>query len=153
MSGFPSGYFYIKSRKYGNCVLDVCENSKKPGARVILWKQKLGDEAHNQLWKHDNGFLINKNSGLVLDIAGGKLKPVAGLCQYTRKTVKDAHNQRFMFDRGFLLPLHDKSNLVVDIRGDTDKDGTEIILYEKKPFDNLNQMFLLEPEHEEFHHP
>ncbi|KAL1918130.1 uncharacterized protein VTP21DRAFT_3396 [Calcarisporiella thermophila] len=150
-NNFPSGYFYIKSRKYGR-VLDVFDRSKEPGAKVILWTQKLGDDRHNQLWSYEDGFLVNKHSGLVLDVAGGNLKSVAGLCQYTRKHANDAKNQRFAFQDGFIFPVESPS-LVVDIRGDADKDGAQIILYEKKQYDNLNQLFMLEPEREEFRAP
>ncbi|RUS19178.1 hypothetical protein BC937DRAFT_87893 [Endogone sp. FLAS-F59071] len=68
---FPEGYFFIKSHKNG-MVLDVEEASKQHfnvdlrlqiNARVIVWPQKFRDNA-NQLWSHDNGFIINKCSGL-----------------------------------------------------------------------------------------
>ncbi|KAL1916749.1 uncharacterized protein VTP21DRAFT_5453 [Calcarisporiella thermophila] len=146
MSGFPQGYFYLKSRKYGK-VIDIQDGSASAGAKLVLWDQKFGPEADNQLWRYDNGYLENKRSRHVLDVAGGDLKAVAQLCQYTRKNISDAKNQLWEYHNGFVFPkvLADES-LVIDIRGDEDKPGTQIILYKKKSSDALNQLWFCEPE-------
>jgi hypothetical protein len=36
----------------------------KQAAKVIVWPRKNGNESNNQLWMYDQGFIINKNSGL-----------------------------------------------------------------------------------------
>lgn len=66
---FPEGYFFIKSQKHG-LVITVLE-TEKLAAQVIA--TTLDNVNYNrQLWKHENGFLINKASNLVLDVRGGK---------------------------------------------------------------------------------
>lgn len=67
---FPDGYFFIKNQKHG-LVVTVLE-SEKLAAQVIA--TDLDTEHYNrQLWKHNDGFLINKASNLVLDVRGGKI--------------------------------------------------------------------------------
>ncbi|KAL1920035.1 uncharacterized protein VTP21DRAFT_1181 [Calcarisporiella thermophila] len=140
---FPQGYFFIKSIKTGK-VLDVDDASLKPGAKVVLYHIKTFHSNDNQLWFYENGFIINKKSNLVLDVAGGHLKEVAHLCQYQRKLGQDTSNQVFDFSNGFIYPRANPE-LVLDIRGDKDKDGAEVILYKRKQTDNQNQLWELVP--------
>ncbi|RUP52381.1 hypothetical protein BC936DRAFT_145226 [Jimgerdemannia flammicorona] len=65
--------------------------------------------------------------------------------QSRRKFIEDAQLQRWQFcEEGFFYPLHD-SNLVLDIRGDSDVKGTSILLYRRKETDNDNQLWKIEP--------
>lgn len=65
---FPDGYFFIKNQKHG-LVITVLETDKL-AAKVVA--TQLDTENYNrQMWKHNDGFLINKASDLVLDIRGG----------------------------------------------------------------------------------
>ncbi|RUP49302.1 ricin B lectin domain-containing protein, partial [Jimgerdemannia flammicorona] len=134
---FPHGYFYIKSKKNG-MVLDVEEASVRPNARVIVWPQKFRDNS-NQLWSYDEGFLVNKNSGL------GMLQSDRQIVQSKRKFTAEAQNQLWHYcEEGFFYPL-EHSNLVLDIRGDSDKPGATILLYQRKDADNKNQLWTIEP--------
>ncbi|KAI9287234.1 ricin B lectin domain-containing protein [Umbelopsis sp. AD052] len=140
-SNFPQGYFYIKSRQNG-FVLDVFDGGMSNDTQIIVYPQKHND-ASNQLWSNDNGFLINKKSGLVLDIRGGELTGDKPIIQYARKMTL-AHNQRWGYHDGFIHVLADP-RLVLDIRGGISKEGSPIILYERKHQNNANQQWVLEP--------
>ncbi|KAL1924434.1 uncharacterized protein VTP21DRAFT_4088 [Calcarisporiella thermophila] len=143
MSGFPQGYFFIKSIKTGK-VLDVEGASNKPGEDVVLYHIHKLRSVDNQLWFYENGYIINKKSNLCLDVKGGHLKEVAKIIQYQRKLGQEASNQIWEFQNGFIFPRANP-DLVLDIRGDKDKDDAEIILYKRKQTDNHNQLWELVP--------
>ncbi|RUS19179.1 hypothetical protein BC937DRAFT_87894 [Endogone sp. FLAS-F59071] len=65
--------------------------------------------------------------------------------QYKRKIAEDAHNQRWSYREDGSLHLLADPNLVLDIRGDSDKEGSRIILYTRKATENLNQLWEIEP--------
>ncbi|CAO3676681.1 unnamed protein product [Umbelopsis vinacea] len=136
---FPPGWFYIQSRCDHKMVLDVEWDSLKTSARIVAWprKEKLNN---NQLWSYDQGFLINKNSGLVLDIIGGALQNDRQLIQQKRKMIEGSNDQRWFYrEDGYLYPRNDP-NL-----GNSDKPGAQILLYNRKYEDNLNQLWDLIP--------
>ncbi|KAG0169662.1 hypothetical protein DFQ30_003331 [Apophysomyces sp. BC1015] len=132
MTGFPVGkYFFIKSLK-NDSVLDIYDGETTAGAKLIIWPQKeTGND--NQLWRYDNGFLTNKNSTM------GNLKSDTQIVQYDRKTTT-TYNQRWGYRDGFVYVLADP-RLVLDIKGDNDKEGTSVILYARKDKDNENQQW------------
>ncbi|KAG2230468.1 hypothetical protein INT48_003016 [Thamnidium elegans] len=121
MSGFPQNqYFYIKSRN-SDSVMDVYMGETTVDSNVIIWPKKDTDDNDNQLWRSEDGFLINKKSNL------GK-----------------AHNQRFGYRDGFIYCLADP-RLVLDIKGGGSKEGTKVILYKRKETDFENQQWDLIP--------
>ncbi|KAI9031551.1 ricin B lectin domain-containing protein [Phycomyces nitens] len=139
-SKFPYGWFFIQSKCSHRMVLDVEGDSLKANAKVIVNPMKESDN-NNQLWTHDHGYIINKNSGLVLDIQGGLLESDKQIIQYKRKMVEDAQNQRWYYrEDGIIYPQVDP-NLVLDIRGNWTKPGTVVLLYERKYTDNDNQLW------------
>ncbi|CAO3626169.1 unnamed protein product [Cunninghamella blakesleeana] len=145
MSNFPSGWFYIQSQCKHNMCLDVSWDSLKQAAKIVVWPKKSGSDKDNQLWMYDNGYIINKNSGLVLDVQGGILESDKQVIQYKRKMTEDAHNQRWYYrEDGFIYPQVN-ANLVLDIRGNWTKPGTVVLLYERKFKDNQNQKWDLIP--------
>ncbi|KAI8575691.1 hypothetical protein K450DRAFT_260741 [Umbelopsis ramanniana AG] len=107
-SNFPQGYFYIKSRQNG-FVLDVFDGGMSNDTQIIVYPQKYND-ASNQLWSYDDGFL----------------------------------NQKWGYHDGFIHVLADP-RLVLDIRGGISKEGSQIILYERKHQNNANQQWVVEP--------
>ncbi|KAI8374464.1 ricin B lectin domain-containing protein [Radiomyces spectabilis] len=146
-------------------VLDVSWDSVKSNAKVIVWPKKDTDN-DNQLWTYDNGYIINKNSGLGKVMLLGLWKYVLltycfralllssvgytggdkQVIQYKRKMIEDAQNQRWYYrEDGFIYPQVDP-NLVLDIRGNWTKPGTVVLLYERKYQDNENQLWDLIPE-------
>ncbi|KAI9282204.1 ricin B lectin domain-containing protein [Sporodiniella umbellata] len=143
MTGFPQDqYFMIKSRANGH-VLDVYMGETTDDSNIIIWQQKPDNDNDNQLWRAEDGFLINKKSNLVMDIRGGDLKSDTFIVQYSRKMTM-AHNQRFGFRDGYIYCLADP-RLVLDIRGGGSKEGTKIILYKRKETDQMNQQWTLIP--------
>ncbi|KAI8359154.1 ricin B lectin domain-containing protein [Blakeslea trispora] len=144
MSAFPSGWFFIQSKCSHKMVIDVSYDSLKAAAKIVVWPKKAKDY-DNQLWTYDNGYIINKNSGMVLDVQGGILESDKQVIQYKRKMIEDAHNQRWYYrEDGFIYPQTDP-NLVLDIRGNWTKPGTVVLLYERKYEDNMNQLWDLIP--------
>ncbi|KAG0743129.1 hypothetical protein G6F57_003252 [Rhizopus arrhizus] len=125
-------------------VLDVTQDSLKAAAKIVVSPKKTKDN-DDQLWMHDHGYIINKNSGMVLDVQGGILESDKQIIQYRRKMIEDAHNQRWYYrEDGFIYPQVNP-NLVLDIRGNWTKPGTVVLLYDRKYSDNLNQLWDLVP--------
>ena len=78
MTEFPQGDFYIRAGS-SSLVVDVERGffatwgSTKEGTKVVLQPQKEQKENDNhQLWKFENGRLINKQTSLCLEAEGGK---------------------------------------------------------------------------------
>jgi hypothetical protein len=67
---FPDGYFFIKNQKH-DLVITVLETDKL-AAQVVATKLDI-ENYNRQMWKHSDGFLVNKASNLVLDVRGGKI--------------------------------------------------------------------------------
>lgn len=65
---FPEGYFFMKNQKHG-LVITVLETDKL--AAQVVASQLDVENFNRQLWKFNDGFLINKASNLVLDVRGG----------------------------------------------------------------------------------
>ncbi|CEP08973.1 hypothetical protein [Parasitella parasitica] len=153
--GFPQGFFFIRCKSQEFAV-DVNGGSMTNDANIIIWPQKLVDSI-NQLWMHEEGFLINKKSGLVLDIRGGNIERDKVIIQYARKPGL-AHNQRWTYQDGFIFPTS-APHLVLDIRNAEFKNGTTVYLNTKnlhsktqqwliQPFENeksVNELALLRP--------
>ncbi|KAL1927580.1 hypothetical protein VTP01DRAFT_3817 [Rhizomucor pusillus] len=137
---FPSGYFYIISRKHG-FALDVYDGQTKTGANIIVWPQKFQD-SDNQLWTYDNGRIVNKKSGHVLDVSSSAFKKDKTIVQNKKKDNHPA--QEWGFENGF---IYNKvyPTMVLDIKGDSDSGGAQVLLYNRKDSDNLNQLWYLEP--------
>ncbi|KAF9345813.1 hypothetical protein BGX26_002705, partial [Mortierella sp. AD094] len=152
---FPSEkWFYIKS-KASNLVLDVehgfFRDHTKPGACLELNNQKLFASAKKhallelQLWRFEDGYIINRRTGLVLDAAQGSFKPGTRLIQWTRKT-EDKASQQWGVTNGF-IHLKSQPNLVLDVDGDGSRDGARISLNERKDKKNLDQRWSFEAVH------
>lgn len=66
----------------------------KLNARVIQWQRKAGQEARNQHWFYENGFIANVyNSRLVLDIDGDGSKDGAKIAVGERKAIANSDQQ------------------------------------------------------------
>ncbi|KAG2193091.1 hypothetical protein INT46_011881 [Mucor plumbeus] len=152
---FPQGFFFIRCKSQPFAI-DVNGGSMTNDATIIIWPQKLVDSI-NQLWMHEEGFLINKKSGLVLDIRGGSIERDKVIIQYARKPGL-AHNQRWTYQNGFIFPTS-APHLVLDIRNAEFKNGNTVYLNTKnihsktqqwiiQPFENeksINELALLRP--------
>ncbi|KAF9904817.1 hypothetical protein EC991_002321, partial [Linnemannia zychae] len=144
-------WFYIKS-KASNQVLDIehgfLKDHTKPGAYLQLNHQKLHASAQKhallelQLWRFDNGYIINRRTGLVLDVAEGSLKSGTRLIQWTRRSENNA-NQQWAVSGGF-IHLKSNANLVLDVDGDGTRDRARVSLGERKDKKNLDQRWTFE---------
>ncbi|KAF9547918.1 hypothetical protein EC957_007645, partial [Mortierella hygrophila] len=144
-------WFYIKS-KASNHVLDIehgfLKDHTKPGAYLQLNHQKLQASAQKhallelQLWRFENGYIINRRTGLVLDAAEGSLKSGTRLIQWTRKT-QDNANQQWAVSNGF-IHLKSMPNFVLDVDGDGTRERARISLGERKDKKNLDQRWTFE---------
>ncbi|KAI8349433.1 ricin B lectin domain-containing protein [Choanephora cucurbitarum] len=146
-AGIPNGPFYIVSEFNGR-VLDVEGASTKDKAEICAYTKKHGSEAANQLWEYRDGALVNVHSGKVLDIKHHKVKSDARLIQNEKATSNndEIEKQRWLIDPEGYIHIFSDPNLVIDIRGAEDKDGAEIILYEKRGGNaSSNQRWRLEP--------
>ncbi|CEG78525.1 hypothetical protein RMATCC62417_13121 [Rhizopus microsporus] len=139
VADFPEGFFFIRC-KAKSFALDVANGSMTNDTPIIIWPQKMVDSI-NQLWMHEDGFLINKKSGLVLDIRGG-IERDKLIIQYARKPGL-AHNQRWKYQDGYIFPSA-APHLAIDIKGGEYKNGNNIFLNTKNPH-SPTQQFIIQP--------
>ncbi|CAB4376775.1 hypothetical protein RhiirA5_271340 [Rhizophagus irregularis] len=150
MNGFPEGWFYIKSQT-NNHVLEPHCLSVNSGARIVTSKQRFGFDADSQLWKYDNGYIVNKASGKVLDIEKGYIRTFhrTHLCQWDRKPLTEASNQQWTFlPGGFISPTAHKG-YVIHLHGHfyrSKHDICQILLHQIKDEDGRKQTWYFEPE-------
>ncbi|ORE01579.1 hypothetical protein BCV72DRAFT_309889, partial [Rhizopus microsporus var. microsporus] len=131
---FPEGWFFVKSQAHG-LVLTVLETGVI-AAEVEATKLDTSNYAR-QLWKFDNGFLVNKASEMVLDIRGGSIASGATICQYTKKT-EDAENQKWgLTVEGSIHPESNKG-LALTVKED-ETVRSSLYLAERKTCDNKGQ--------------
>jgi hypothetical protein len=133
-SDFVSPPFYIKSLHNG-LVLDVKGDGRTPGTPVIMWHQKFGNQALNQLWRwRRDGTIQSMSSGLVLDVANS----------FQDLIVHPHHggpNQRWILnDRHFLTSQC--NNRVLDIAGENRAPGANVIVWDRHG--RTNQQWVLE---------
>ncbi|KAI8138608.1 ricin B lectin domain-containing protein [Fennellomyces sp. T-0311] len=140
VDNFPEGFFFIRCKEKP-LAIDVNDGGMLNDYNIIIWPQKMVDSI-NQLWMHEDGFLINRKSGLVLDIRGGDIKRDKAIIQYARKPGL-AHNQRWKYQDGYIFPAA-SPHLVLDIRGGEYKDAAAIFLNNKTP-GSTTQQWLLQP--------
>ncbi|CAM0136144.1 unnamed protein product [Umbelopsis sp. WA50703] len=66
--------------------------------------------------------------------------------QQRRKVVEGSDDQKWFYrEDGYIYPQSDP-NLVLDIRGNSLKPGAQVLLYNRKYEDNLNQLWDLIPD-------
>jgi hypothetical protein len=126
---FPQGYFFIRNVASGK-TLDVIGGSKEPGESIVIWDRK-NINYDNQLWKYEDGFIVNKNSGLVLEIpgyeSGGNIKTGTGLIQAERRSQPDNLNQLWAYNYQYIMP-YDPKVCLWGKDGDVNTPGNKIIV-------------------------
>ncbi|KAI8099177.1 uncharacterized protein BX664DRAFT_354644 [Halteromyces radiatus] len=125
---FPDGWFFVKSQSQG-LVLSVLESGTL-AAEVSALRLDTANYAR-QLWKHKNGYLINKASDLVLDVKGGSIVKGAALCQYKEKK-KDNENQQWALNKDGSIYIKAKSNFVLTVQ-ENEKVRSRVFLSEQLP--------------------
>ncbi|EFP79416.1 uncharacterized protein PGTG_05737 [Puccinia graminis f. sp. tritici CRL 75-36-700-3] len=128
MADFPTAWFYIKS-VCSKKVIQPLGGSFEP-TRLVVVDQKFGQESAAQLWKHENGYLVNKLTNLCLDYEHGNYKRLGDIhvCQWHQKVGKDAHNQKWLYRTSNLIASNDDINRVLDIKGGSIHPGAEVLL-------------------------
>ncbi|KAK4517617.1 TFIIH/NER complex ATP-dependent 5'-3' DNA helicase subunit [Mucor velutinosus] len=135
--------YFIKSQMNGR-VLDVSEGSTEDEAPIIVYSQK-SEDCLNQLWRYEDGYLINANSAKALDISGGEMQPESPIIQYAQKMSEEAANQKWEIDDEGYICCAARPDLVLDIAERNDEDGAAIILYSKREGEIAsNQRWFLE---------
>ncbi|OAA45318.1 Ricin B-related lectin [Beauveria brongniartii RCEF 3172] len=103
---FPDGEFILRNRASGR-VMDAAYMSADPGSAVIVYDYKGDDDNSNQLWRFENGQLINKYSGLAITF--NDLTPESTA---TQEEPHGGEGQRFDYDEGYIC-LADNRDMVV----------------------------------------
>lgn len=137
-----SGWFYIKSLSSGH-VIDVEGDSMAPNLVItnnLVTASTSGDNAaiESQLWRYQDGQLINRRSGYVLDCKQGVVRYGARLMQAVTKQGKEAQHQRWESVNGALV-IQGKPTFAIDIEGDGSKAGSRLSLQRPKAQNNLDQ--------------
>ncbi|KAG0012587.1 hypothetical protein BGZ81_001477, partial [Podila clonocystis] len=142
-----SGWFYIKS-KSSNLVVDIEQDADPlpPNVLVSMNAQipSVTDEnqakAESQLWRYEDGQIINKRSQLVLDCKLGVVRYGARLVQGVSKRGKESNHQRWESSNGTLI-IQGKPLYAIDIEGDGTKNGARLSLQRPKVQNNLDQQW------------
>ncbi|WP_433199562.1 RICIN domain-containing protein [Nocardia sp. CA-107356] len=125
---FPEGFFYIRNVSSG-LVVDIKYGSTAEGAKAVVWHRKSGSSA-NQLWKYDDGFLVNKNSGLVLEVVGyeggASIAPGASVAQARRRERPESLNQLWAYNYEMLMPYDPR--VALSARDGNFAAGTEVVV-------------------------
>ncbi|KAG0174260.1 hypothetical protein DFQ28_002901 [Apophysomyces sp. BC1034] len=88
--------------------------------------------------------LVNKKSGHVLDIRSSAFKKDKVIVQNKRKDGNQS--QEWIYEGGCICSKVYPS-MVLDIKGDSEKGGAQVLLYKRKDSDNMNQLWYFEPYH------
>ncbi|KAI9494791.1 hypothetical protein BDB00DRAFT_871066 [Zychaea mexicana] len=107
---FPLSWFFIKNQN--GYVLSASHGSAS--ANIVLSTLRT-DEPAAQLWRHDNGALINKESGLVMEVSRGSLKAGSEIVQQAAATDK-SQSQHFSISKDGHICLKEKPNLVLGFK-------------------------------------
>ncbi|WP_194826266.1 RICIN domain-containing protein [Nocardia sp. XZ_19_231] len=110
---FPEDSFYIRNVA-SNLVVDIEGGSADAGAPAVVWDRKSTGDAH-QLWTYDEGFLVNKNSGLVLEVvgyeSGSNIAAGTPVAQALRRESPESLNQLWAYNYQMLMSYDPKVTL------------------------------------------
>ncbi|KAF9313518.1 hypothetical protein BG003_005092 [Podila horticola] len=150
---FPQDkWFYIKSKASG-LVLDVDHGfgreHTKHGANIGLNHQKLysSSSCHPlldlQLWRLENGYIVNRRTNLVLDVDDSEFKTGTRIIQWSRNCPEKNANQQWAVSNGFIHPKT-YPNLVLDVKDNITCEGARICLGERNEKNILEQRWSFE---------
>ncbi|KAI8641464.1 hypothetical protein BD408DRAFT_368184, partial [Parasitella parasitica] len=125
---FPDGWFFVKSQARG-LVLTVLETGVI-AAEVAATKLDTSNYSR-QLWKYNEGYIVNKASDMVLDVRGGSIESGASICQYTRKE-KENKNQQWALTPEGVIYLEASKKLVLTVK-ENEAVRSKLYLSERKP--------------------
>ncbi|KAG0344402.1 hypothetical protein BG005_001861 [Podila minutissima] len=149
---FQDKWFYIKSKASG-LVIDVDHGFGRDhtmGKTLIgLNHQKLYNSSachpllELQLWRLENGYIVNRLSGMVLDVDNSEFKTGGKIMQWIHNEPENSANQQWAVSNGF-IHLKGHPNLVLDVRGNSTYDGAYIGLGERNEKNILDQRWSFE---------
>eukprot|EP01103_Thecamoeba_quadrilineata_P011334 TRINITY_DN2683_c0_g1_i1.p1 TRINITY_DN2683_c0_g1~~TRINITY_DN2683_c0_g1_i1.p1 ORF type:complete len:240 (+),score=53.57 TRINITY_DN2683_c0_g1_i1:48-767(+) len=120
-------------------VFDVKGGTLKPGSPICLWHLKYKDDAFNQRWVlTQDGFIhLESLPDLVLDVerAGHRGSKVI----INKKKVDQNANQKWFIDGNNIISQ--ANGLALDVERDSQKEGAQLIVWDRKHHTNKNQKF------------
>ncbi|CAB4413736.1 unnamed protein product [Rhizophagus irregularis] len=136
MTSFPEDYFYLKVGST-SLVLDVERastffgfggSSVKEGSKTVIASQKseAENDAAYQLWRHENGYLVNKQTNLYLEVDNGK--PGNRIVLHHQKPGSNGANQRWALTKEGYISLKSHPKYVIDVKGGNAKEGSHVVL-------------------------
>uniref|UniRef100_U9TKX4 C2 domain-containing protein n=1 Tax=Rhizophagus irregularis (strain DAOM 181602 / DAOM 197198 / MUCL 43194) TaxID=747089 RepID=U9TKX4_RHIID len=136
MTSFPEDYFYLKVGST-SLVLDVERattffgfggSSVKEGSKTVIASQKseAENDAAYQLWRHENGYLVNKQTNLYLEVDNGK--PGNRIVLHHQKPGSNGSNQRWALTKEGYISLKSHPKYVIDVKGGNAKEGSHVVL-------------------------
>ncbi|KAF0562114.1 vWA-like protein [Gigaspora margarita] len=161
---FPSGDFFIKSAASTpdastlstpsqNWVIDIKRSlfmswgAVKDGTKAIVAKQESDiDQDDRQLWSHEDGWLINKQTNLCLEVES--VKEEIYLSVHHKRNPNQANNQRWILTPEGRIALKNNPKFVIEVlsKGTPVNDGSHLILVNTRSrnFKNgLNSKFVI----------
>ncbi|CAG8503989.1 29067_t:CDS:10, partial [Racocetra persica] len=160
---FPSGDFYIKSAislsdvstssaSAQNMVFDIKRSLCMPwcivkdGTKAIIAQQKNVDQDGHQLWHHENGLLINKQTNLCLEVES--VKEGTYLSVHQKRNSNQSNNQRWILTTEGHIALRKNPKFVIEVlfKGTAVKDGSYLTLTNTKSKnfkDDLRSKFVI----------
>jgi len=147
MTNFPEEYFYLRVGSASQpLVLDVERSSTffgfgsnvKEGSKTVIMSQKSeGDaDASHQLWRHENGYLVNKHSNLYLEVDNGKVGN--RLVLHHQKSGNNGANQRWNLTKDGHIALKSHPKYVIDAKSASEKSQVVLSDSSSKSFAKSN---------------
>lgn len=119
----------------------------KDGTKAIVAKQESDiDQDDRQLWSHEDGWLINKQTNLCLEVES--VKEEIYLSVHHKRSPNQANNQRWILTPEGRIALKNNPKFVIEVfsKGTPVNDGSHLILVNtiSKNFKNsLNSKFVI----------
>lgn len=128
-------FFYIKSELSGK-VLDIEGQNPAPGSKIIMWDQKRGPTAVNQLWYTDQqGIIRSKLNDLVIDASHEQIET---------QPFDPNNPKRAWIVNGSFIAQQANRDMVLDIMKSDKESGAHICAW--KQHGGPNQKWIIESE-------
>ncbi|KAI9308315.1 hypothetical protein BJ944DRAFT_227857 [Cunninghamella echinulata] len=122
-------FYYWEINIRSSKVVDASGDSNEPGDAIILWERKQTN-FDNQLWKYEEGYIINKASGLALELPGyqhgGNITPGTSLIQASRRERPESINQLWAYNHQMIIPYDPKVRLTA--QNDNFMNGERVVV-------------------------
>ncbi|RGB38924.1 Carbohydrate-Binding Module Family 13 protein, partial [Rhizophagus diaphanus] len=85
------------------------------------------NDAPYQLWRHENGYLINKQTNLYLDVDSGIII-YENLVNIHQKLDTNSANQQWTLTKEGYIGPKSHPKYVINVKGTSIKDGSHVVL-------------------------